>query len=217
MFTGFSLHLCTFKLITDNIQTHTNFIVAEGHWFLGNSCNIHLSFLSSYLHHALASAIVDDFTLLANNLVRWVRTVHERRVLPVHRHRLFKVMPRWSPCSGECKSSCNVRLLWCCCSQSYMSSIADVMLDAFSVYRMFADATAHMTSVHHCSTFQNWLCTTLWTKSHFIWIMSRSAFGCHLSPWYLGPDIQAACFCDNPRRLLGQDFTGRVLLTSGLQ
>lgn len=94
MFTGFSLHFCTSKLITDNIQTHTNFIVAEGHRFLGNSCNIYFSFLSSYLHDALASAIVDAFTLLANNLVRWVTTVHERRVLPVHRHRLFKVMPR---------------------------------------------------------------------------------------------------------------------------
>ncbi len=49
--------------------------------------------------------------LMFINLVRWVRTVHEQRLLPVHRHALFKVMPRRSPYSGECNSSCNVHLM----------------------------------------------------------------------------------------------------------
>ncbi|KAL0033036.1 hypothetical protein WJX77_011809 [Trebouxia sp. C0004] len=31
------------------------------------------------------------------NLVRWVRTVHDQRLLPKHRHSLFKSMPRPSP------------------------------------------------------------------------------------------------------------------------
>ncbi|DBA81990.1 TPA: hypothetical protein ACH3X1_007693 [Trebouxia sp. C0004] len=34
------------------------------------------------------------------NLVRWVRTVHDHRLLPKHRHSLFKSMPRPSPYPG---------------------------------------------------------------------------------------------------------------------
>jgi len=46
--------------------------------------------------------------LMFINVVRWVRTVHEQHVLPVHRHQLFRNMPRPSPYPGECRSSCNV-------------------------------------------------------------------------------------------------------------
>ena len=46
--------------------------------------------------------------LMFINLVRWARTVHEQHVLPVHRHQLFRNMPRRSPYPGECASSCNV-------------------------------------------------------------------------------------------------------------
>ena len=42
------------------------------------------------------------------NLVRWVRTVHDQRLLPKHRHLLFKSMSRPSPYPGECDLSCNV-------------------------------------------------------------------------------------------------------------
>ncbi|DBB01754.1 TPA: hypothetical protein ACH3X1_000374 [Trebouxia sp. C0004] len=41
------------------------------------------------------------------NLVRWVRTVHDQRLLPKHRHSLFKSMPRPSPYPGECDLLCN--------------------------------------------------------------------------------------------------------------
>lgn len=41
--------------------------------------------------------------LMFINLVRWVRTVHDQHLLPVHKHRLFRDMARPSPYPGECK------------------------------------------------------------------------------------------------------------------
>ncbi len=39
--------------------------------------------------------------LMFINLVRWVRTVHDQHVLPMHKHQLFRNMPRPSPYPGE--------------------------------------------------------------------------------------------------------------------
>ena len=39
--------------------------------------------------------------LMFINLVQWVRTVHDQHVLLMHKHQLFRNMPRPSPYPGE--------------------------------------------------------------------------------------------------------------------
>ena len=45
--------------------------------------------------------------LMFINLVRWVRTVHDEQLLPVHRHQLFTKLARPTPYPGECESAYN--------------------------------------------------------------------------------------------------------------
>ena len=88
--------------------------------------------------------------LMFINLVRWARTVHEQHVLPVHRHQLFRNMPRRSPYPGECESSCNVP----CCGAAALHFKPHSLRMSFS----------SLLVTHNCFDLQNLLNITLQTR-----------------------------------------------------
>jgi len=89
-------------------------LVQDGNQQVQAMCTIVLLLYIASFHFSITELQVTSPTnrqkalLMFINLVRWVRTVHEQHVLPVHRHQLFRNMPRRSPYPGQCGSSCNV-------------------------------------------------------------------------------------------------------------
>ena len=82
--------------------------------------------------------------LMFINLVRWARTVHDQHVLPMHKHQLFRNMPRASPYPGEFDLSCNVT----CCGVAAPHAMHPSRMSCLapSCYRMGSLKKNHVTS-----------------------------------------------------------------------
>jgi len=199
-------------------------LVQDGNQQLQSYVHHCLAFYSASFHFSITELQVTSPTdrqkafLMFINLVRWVRPVHEQHVLPVHRHQLFRNMRRPSPYLGECRSSRNVP---CCGAAALDSRPHPLRMSCLRCSLLFLQDVFTCNSSYDMSnsivliyrTCQISPCKSSDTESESCQEEFCSAIS---PPWYLAPDIQAACFWNHSWCLSGRQVGGAMFLLCSL-